>query len=113
MRVRVPPSAQMFTIYILLSTKNPKTYVGYTANLEERINLHNDGRVSATKYFRPWKVIYTENTNSVSETKNRERYWKSGAGRRNIKNILNGFPPRFKSGRGSRLVFDESKRALK
>jgi len=92
----------MFTVYILLSDKLSRTYVGHTNDLEERLRYHNSGKVTATKYLRPWKVIYTENMTYVKEAKDREQYWKSGAGRRNIKKILEGFPPNFrKVGRGS------------
>ncbi len=91
----------MYVVYILLSERLPKTYVGYTQNLNKRIKYHNSGKVKATKHFRPWKTIYTEEMPSPPQAKQRERYWKSGAGRRNIKRIIKGFPPRFQSRRGS------------
>lgn len=85
-----------FTVYILLSLKIPKTYVGFTDNLDQRLKYHNSGRVQATKYFRPWKLLYQEIFNSAREAKKRELYWKSAAGRRNIKRIMKGFPPKFR-----------------
>ena len=79
-----------------------RTYVGYTSNIRRRITDHNSGKVEATKYFRPWKIIYTENADSLAGAKDRERYWKSGAGRRNIKKLMEGSRPTFrKVGRGS------------
>ena len=92
----------MFTIYILLSEKRLKTYIGYTANLEKRLWYHCKGKVDATKNFRPWRLIYTEVANSIEEAKKQEKYWKSCAGRRNIKKIITGSRPTFKKvGRGS------------
>jgi len=91
----------MITVYILFSEKFLKTYVGYTTNINERIKYHNNGKVLSTKYFRPWKIIYTESAVSIILAKQKERYWKSGAGRRNLKRILGGFPPNFKVRRGS------------
>jgi len=92
----------MFTIYILLSEKIPRTYVGYTDNLEKRLWYHNSGKVKATKSLRPWELIYTESVNSLMGAKLREKYWKSGAGRRNLKKIFAGSRPTFrKVGRGS------------
>ena len=85
-----------FTIYILYSLRKIKTYVGYTKNLKDRIEYHNKGKVYATKYYGPWKILYKEVVSSEQEAKQRERYWKSGAGRRNIKRILDGFPPNFR-----------------
>ncbi|MFH0712639.1 MAG: GIY-YIG nuclease family protein [Candidatus Jorgensenbacteria bacterium] len=90
-----------FTVYILCSLRVPRTYVGYTADLEERLRYHNGGRVRATRPYMPWKVIYTEDGLIKEEAKNQELYWKSGAGRRNLSRIIGGFPPRLKSGRGS------------
>ncbi len=56
----------------------------------------------ATKFFRPWKVIYMEPVSSLAEAKSREKYWKSRAGRNNIKKIFAGSRPTFKKvGRGS------------
>lgn len=92
----------MFQIYILSSFKTPRTYVGYTSNLEERIRYHNHGKVNATRPFRPWQILYTENASTMAEAKQRELYWKSGAGRRNMKKILGGSRPTFRNvGRGS------------
>jgi putative endonuclease len=79
-----------FTIYILISERVPKTYVGYTHNLDMRIKQHNNGRVRATKHFRPWKIIYTESIPSQKEAKKKELYWKSGAGRKKLKGMLGG-----------------------
>jgi len=93
----------MFVVYILSSEKIPRTYTGYADNLEKRLWCHNNGRVAATKFFRPWKVIYTEPVNSLIEARVREKYWKSHAGRINIKKIFAGSRPTFrkKVGRGS------------
>ena len=86
----------MFTVYILLNDKLSRTYIGYTSDIEERLKYHNTGKVTATKHLKPWRIIYTENMASMNEAKRREQYWKSGAGRRNIKKILEGFPPNFR-----------------
>lgn len=96
----------LFNVYILFSTKSPKTYVGYSSDLEKRIKSHNDGKVFATKSLRPWKIIYREMTNSLAEAKRRELYWKSATGRRNIKKILDGFPPRLRK-RGEAPALNE------
>ena len=86
----------MFTVYILFRAKSPKTYVGYTDNLKDRIKYHNGGKVKAIKLFRPWRIIYTELLKSKAEAKQREQYWKSGAGRRSIKKIISGSRPTFR-----------------
>ena len=38
----------------------PVTYVGYTNDLEKRINLHNVGKGAKFTRGRKWKLIYKE-----------------------------------------------------
>lgn len=47
----------MYYVYILTSLKYPyKVYTGFTRHLSQRLNHHNLGKVSSTKFFRPWKI---------------------------------------------------------
>jgi putative endonuclease len=78
----------MYTVYILQSLKDKKTYVGYSGDFERRFKEHNSGRVRATKYRRPLKVLFTEEFENESDAKKRELYWKSGRGRRKLKNYF-------------------------
>ena len=78
----------MYYVYILQSLKDDKTYVGYTSNLDERLKRHNSGQATATKDRRPLKLIYSEELETIAEAKDRERYWKSGAGRRKMRKML-------------------------
>ena len=83
----------MYYIYILQSLKDNKTYVGYTVNLAERLKYHNSGRVPATKHRKPLKLLFSEKFPTMTEAKKCERYWKSGAGRRKLKQYFEkGFP---------------------
>ena len=86
----------MFTVYILRSSKIPRTYVGYSGNLEQGLDDHNAGKVAATKPYRPWEIFYKEINLTLKDAKTRELYWKSGAGRRNLKRLIGGFPPHFR-----------------
>ena len=48
----------MYYVYLLRSIKNPsETYIGYTADLEERIKTHNSGRSPYTDKDKPWKLV--------------------------------------------------------
>lgn len=78
----------MYFVYILQSQKDQRTYVGYTKDLENRLKLHNSGQVKATKYRFPFNVLFTEEFSNEQEAKKRERYWKSGAGRRKLKEFF-------------------------
>jgi len=84
----------MYYLYILKSEKDQRTYTGYTKNLKQRMQEHNDGKVAATRNRRPLKLVYCENCTTKKQAKRREIYWKSGAGRRRLKQFFDrGFPP--------------------
>jgi len=42
----------------------------------------------ATKNWIPWRILFSEEFNTAAEAKKRELYWKSGAGRRRLKNLF-------------------------
>ena len=88
----------MFSVYILQSKKDKRTYVGFCKNINNRLREHNLGKVNATKNRRPLRIIFIEKVQNLQESKKRERYWKSGAGRRKLKYFCkHGFPPIQKS----------------
>lgn len=43
-------------VYILVSLKDNKQYIGSTKNLIKRFWEHNQGRVKSTKFRRPFKL---------------------------------------------------------
>ena len=62
----------MFYIYILQSDKSGRYYLGHTSNLQERLNRHNNGLVTATRNKGPWKIVYFEEFDSKLEANQRE-----------------------------------------
>lgn len=77
----------MAYIYILKSVHHLKTYTGSTSNLERRLAEHNAGYGNFSKRYMPWKLVYSEQYDSLSEARAREKYLKSAAGRKFIKKI--------------------------
>jgi len=75
----------MASVYILKSLKDNRTYVGSTNNFERRLAEHNAGRVTSTKHRIPFKILFTEEFETSREAKKKELYYKSGAGRRKLK----------------------------
>ena len=67
-----------FYVYMLKSkcTKSV-TYVGYTKNLKNRINLHNNGKGAKFTRGRKWILIYKEKFKSKSKAISREYYIKN------------------------------------
>ena len=71
----------MFTVYILLSEKDNKRYIGFTDNLARRLTEHNTGKVKSTKNRHPLKLIYTEQFENKSAAMKREIFFKTHPGR--------------------------------
>jgi len=78
----------MYKVYILKSKKDNKRYVGYSNDIERRLKEHNKGEVRSTFKRRPFKLIYFENYSNELEAKRRERFLKSGQGRKLLDTIL-------------------------
>lgn len=74
-----------YYVYILLSGKDEKLYIGYTNNLKARLTKHKNGFVQATKNRRPLKLIYAEVYIDISDAKRREKFLKGGKGRNELK----------------------------
>lgn len=83
-----PLTKPMYFVYILQSLKDGRTYVGYTDNVERRLEEHNSGRSRATKHRGPFKLLFSESFPDASAARKRELYWKNGGGRRKLKNIF-------------------------
>jgi len=81
----------MWDVYLLISKKIGKWYIGSTKDLRKRILNHNLGKNKSTKYGVPWKVIYSEISLNKKDARAREKYLKSGMGRRYLKNRLKFF----------------------
>ena len=78
----------MYYTYVLLSEKDRNFYVGYTNDLKKRFSKHQQGLVSSTTHRRPLNLIYYEACLNEEDAIKREKYLKSGYGRRFLKNRL-------------------------
>jgi len=75
-------------IYVLLSEKDHKFYIGYTNNIERRLKEHENGEVASTKWRLPVKLIYYEMHLNQKDALRREDYFKTTAGKRTLKIML-------------------------
>ena len=78
----------MFYVYVLQSETDQGLYIGFTADLRCRLQEHNAGEAKATSYRGPWRLIYYEAYLEEADALGRERYLKSGGGRRFLKKQL-------------------------
>ena len=81
----------MYNNYVLYSKKDNNFYVGYTNDLKKRIQDHKDGKVESTKYRLPIVLIYYESCLNRYDAIKRERYLKSGMGKKYIRNRLKNY----------------------
>jgi len=71
-----------YYVYILQSEKDLTThYTGFTENLSERLNKHNEGGCHHTSKFRPWILENYFAFRSRNIALAFEKYLKSGSGR--------------------------------
>ncbi|MHB8844857.1 MAG: GIY-YIG nuclease family protein [Nitrospirota bacterium] len=66
-----------FAVYILQSEKDRSFYIGHTADLNDRLSRHNEGRSIYTKSRRPWRLVHQELFETRSLAMKRERELKS------------------------------------
>lgn len=57
-----------------------------TKDLDKRIERHNNGREKTTRFYRPYKLIFSEICQTRKEAREREKNWKSGTGKEQLKN---------------------------
>ena len=72
----------MFYVYVLRSESDSGFYIGFSTNLRARLRQHQDGESLATSHRGPWKLIYYEAYTEREDAEGREKFLKSGAGRR-------------------------------
>lgn len=77
--------------YVLTSKKDGQWYTGCTSDLQKRFQDHNSGLVSSTKGRGPFKILYYEACLNQHDAFAREKYLKTGMGKRYLKNRLKRF----------------------
>ena len=82
----------MYYVYWIIDRKNEKTYVGFTDDLERRIQEHKNGSTQTTRFFEEFEVHILEEVCERTIARQRERYWKSAAGRKKLKTTYKDGP---------------------
>lgn len=81
----------MFYTYVLQSKKDGRFYTGATDDLRKRFKEHLDGKSTWTKSRGPFELIYYEACLEKHDAFEREKYLKSGRGKRFLKARLKRF----------------------
>lgn len=77
--------------YVIRSLKSGKWYVGATSDLRKRFSEHQANKSNYTKGKGPYEIIYYEASRNSLDCFAREKYLKSGMGRRYLKSRLKRF----------------------
>ena len=75
----------MYVIYFLVNESKDKTYIGFTNDISKRIKMHFSGNVRTTENFGKFEYFILERVDNLEEAIKKERYWKSCAGRKKVK----------------------------
>jgi putative endonuclease len=78
----------MYYIYVIWSNKLRKRYVGSCQDIEKRLRQHNAGKTPFTLRGIPWILIHQEAFKTRSEALKREKFLKSGIGRKWLDEML-------------------------
>lgn len=79
----------MFTVYVLYSKKFNKIYIGFTADIKQRLLSHNKlANKGYTVKYRPWMLAYKEEYDNKKDAFKREKQLKSAKGREFIWNYI-------------------------
>lgn len=78
----------MHYVYVIQSLKDSKLYTGYTNDLKRRIQEHNSKTQFSTQSRAPFRLIYYEGCILKEDAIAREKYLKSGRGKKYLKNRI-------------------------
>ncbi len=85
---------EKYFVYVLKSKSVDRFYTGFTENLSKRIKEHNYGKVKSTKAYLPYELVYYETFENKTEARKRELFFKTGIGRKIVKELITNFQRR-------------------
>jgi putative endonuclease len=78
----------MYYAYVVKSSHKEYYYKGHCHDLDKRIREHNLGMTRSLRPYIPVELIYSEQFETEQQAIEREKYFKSAAGRRFLKTKL-------------------------
>lgn len=81
----------MWYVYVLKSKIDKNFYIGCANNLIKRFRRHNVGEVFSTRGRKPLILVYYEVCSDKVDAFQREKYLKTGMGKRYVNNRLKNY----------------------
>lgn len=77
-------------VYVVYILKNPndKYYIGYTGDINRRLEKHNLGHTKSTKNKGVWKIAYKEQFETRGQAIKREKYIKKQKSKKFIEELI-------------------------
>jgi putative endonuclease len=86
----------MYYVYLLENQNDRSWYIGYSADLKHRISEHQNGYGCRTTSLKNnWKLVYYEAYIEKMDAIGREKFLKSGSGRRYLSKQLKNYLVQF------------------
>ena len=77
-----------FYVYAIVSEKDGVIYAGIARDCNKRLKEHNKGRSKYTSDHIPRRLFYTEFVGVSTAAREREKYFKTSAGKKRLKATL-------------------------
>ncbi len=81
----------MYFVYIIESKVDSSYYIGYTNNIESRLQKHNNAKTGYTSRRKPWMLRYYEEFNNKTDALKREKHLKRQKNREFYKKLINNW----------------------
>ncbi|OGL35984.1 excinuclease ABC subunit C [Candidatus Saccharibacteria bacterium RIFCSPHIGHO2_12_FULL_47_16b] len=81
----------MCYVYVLRNTENGRFYTGFTFDLKKRLTEHFANQSRSTNKRGPYELIYYEACMNSTDARAREKFLKTGQGKRYLKNRVKRF----------------------
>ena len=78
----------MYFTYVASSLSGSYLYKGHCKDMEKRLKQHNSGQTKSIRPYIPLEIIYFEEFETLKESIDREKFFKSAAGRQFLKKVL-------------------------
>lgn len=86
-----PVNSSMSYVYVLHNCNNGRFYTGFTSDLKKRLTKHFSNQSRSTNKRGSYELVYFEASLNSRDGLAREKYLKSGPGKRYIKNRVKRF----------------------
>jgi putative endonuclease len=78
----------MYTVYIIYSSKLDKYYIGYTADINDRLLKHNRKSKGFSNLGRPWSLVYSQSFENKKDAMQRELQLKGWKNRERLEALI-------------------------